>query len=250
MIRSRRRLVAVVAAGVLALATWGCAPQPVAPPAQEPSPVGPAYARVADVPQQLAADGTTILVGDPKASLTLHLYEDPRCPYCKEFEVVESGRSLRTMTLRREVKTEYTMASFLDDRIGGSGSKKAVNALRAALEAGKFAEYHAVLYENQPEESVDGYTDAFLLEMAARVSGLRSTEFDSAVTTMKYADFVTRSQQAYEKAGGPENPRGPGTPSAGINGSPVRPELSGVLYNRLAFEALIKEIRRNPQRWR
>ncbi|GAA5016690.1 hypothetical protein GCM10023335_42640 [Streptomyces siamensis] len=51
-------------------------------------------------------------------------------------------------------------ASFLDDRVGGSGSKRAVNALRAALEEGKFVEYHEVLYANQPEESVDGCTDA------------------------------------------------------------------------------------------
>lgn len=61
--------------------------------------------------------------------------------------------------LDRTATAQYTLASFLDDGVGGSGSKKAVNALRAALKEGKFLEYHEVLYLNQPEESVDGYTE-------------------------------------------------------------------------------------------
>lgn len=75
--------------------------------------------------------------------------------------------------LDRRTRTEYTMASFLDDRLGGGGSKKAVNALRAALGEGKFVEYHEVLYANQPEESVDGYTTTALLDLAGEVEGLR-----------------------------------------------------------------------------
>jgi hypothetical protein len=104
--------------------------------------------------------------------------------------------------LDRRTRTEYTLASFLDDRAGGRGSKKAVNALRAALERGKFVEYHEVLRAHQPEESTDGYTDACLLELAGKVKGLRSPEFNAAVKNMKYRSFVTASQKAYERAGG------------------------------------------------
>lgn len=101
---------------------------------------------------------------------------------------------MRKATLARDAVTEYTLGSFLDDRVGGSGSKKAVNALRAALEAGKFAEYHEVLYAHQPEEAVDGFTDAYLLELAGQVDGLRGPAFDSAVKSMKYRAFVTASE--------------------------------------------------------
>lgn len=59
------------------------------------------------------------------------------------------------------------MASFLDPRLGGSGSKKAVNALRAALEERKFADCHVVLCQNQPPEKVDGFTDPRLLQLAS-----------------------------------------------------------------------------------
>jgi hypothetical protein len=160
-----------------------------------------AYAALEELPEKLNADGTTFTAGDPDAPITVHLYEDPRCPFCEEFELTGGGPALRAMTEQRKVKTEYTLASFLDDRMGGSASKKAVNALRAALEEGKFAEYHAVLYKHQPDEAVDGYTDAFLPELAGKVEGLRSPAFDSAVRTMKYRSFVTESEEAY---GAPE----------------------------------------------
>ncbi|WP_255311989.1 thioredoxin domain-containing protein [Streptomyces sp. PTY087I2] len=175
------------------------------------TPAPPAYAGVEELPEELAADGTTIVVGDPAAATTVRLYEDPRCPFVEEFEAT-GAPALREMTLLREVKTEYTLASFRDDRVGGDGSKRAVNALRAALDAGKFTEYHAVIFENMTvNELAGGYTTASLLKLADQVEGLRSETFDSAVTTMKYKDFVTASQKTYETAGG-DDPRGPGTP--------------------------------------
>lgn len=126
---------------------------------------------------------------------------------------------------------------------------KAVNALRAALEKGKFAEYHAVLYDNQPEEAVDGFTDAYLLKLADEVDGLRGPAFDSAVRTMKYRDFVSRSEKAYERAGGSENPGGPGTPTAAINGRRIVEMYGAVLYDRSMFDRLLKTVEQDPMAW-
>lgn len=170
----------------------------------EASPGGKAvagsFADSGQLPERLAADGTTIVVGSPAAGTAVHVYEDLRCPVCAEFE--NSGADeLRDMTVSGEVRTEYTLASFLDDNLGGEGSRKAANALRAALEKGLFLEYHDVLFDHQPEEAVDGYTDAFLLRMAARVDGLRDADFDAAVKGMKYRSFVTASEKAFDDDG-------------------------------------------------
>ncbi|MEU3722852.1 thioredoxin domain-containing protein [Streptomyces sp. NPDC031705] len=183
------------------------------------------YAAVDELPEALAPDGTTIVVGDPRR-MPVHLYEDMRCTVCKEVEVTGAGASLLDMTLGREVRTEYTLSSALDGPLGGTGSKKAANALRAALEQGKFAEYRAVLLRNQPQENGDGYTDALLLETASRVEGLRGPAFDSAVKEMKYADFVDASQQAYEAAGSPV------LPAADINGKRLPDTQSDVLLTK------------------
>ncbi|MFD6310814.1 DsbA family protein [Streptomyces nigra] len=201
------------------------------------------------LPERLGADGTTITVGDPEAPVKVHLYEDPRCPYCKEFETTGGGPRLRDAMLDRSVIAEYTLASFLDDRLGGTGSKKAVNALRAALEEGKFVEYHELLYANQPQESVDGYTDAYLLKLAGEVKGLRGPEFDAAVKTMKYRAFVTASEKAYEKAGGTKDPEGPGTPTAVINDKRIPLEYGALLMERDTFAQLLQEIHDKPEEW-
>ncbi|MEV5381464.1 thioredoxin domain-containing protein [Streptomyces sp. NPDC052721] len=204
--------VAMAVAGVPAV---GCVSRHQPAESKSGRPEAPAkavpYTGPADVPERLGNDGTTIMVGDPAAPLTVHLYEDPRCPVCREFETTGGAPQLREATIRREAKTEYTLASFLDGRLGGAGSRKAVNALRAALDRGKFAEYHDVLYAHQPAESVDGFTDAYLVELAGRVPGLRGPDFDSAVKTMKYRTFVTNSEDAYERAGR-RNPRVPAPP--------------------------------------
>ncbi|WP_328372493.1 DsbA family protein [Streptomyces sp. NBC_00457] len=207
------------------------------------------YGSLDEVPEKLAADGTTVVVGDPSAVVTVHLYEDPRCPVCEEFETTGGGPELRKATLARDAATEYTLASFLDDRVGGSGSKKAVNALRAALEEGKFAEYHEVLYTHQPEEAVDGFTDAYLLELADQVDGLRGPAFDSAVKTMKYRAFVTASEKAYERAGGKKEPEGPGTPTAVVNDVRIPVDYNGLLFDASAFTGLLELIGERPEEW-
>jgi protein-disulfide isomerase len=209
----------------------------------------PAFESAEKLPEKLAKDGTTILVGDPDAKVTVHLYEDPRCPVCEEFETTGGSPRLREATLDRRTITEYTLASFLDDRLGGSGSKKAVNALRAALEEGKFVEYHEVLYANQPEESVDGYTDARLLELAGQVEGLRGPKFNGAVKSMKYRSFVTASEKAYERAGGAKDPEGPGTPTAVINDRQIPADYNGVLFDGDVFAELLQEIHARPWEW-
>ncbi|MEV1020170.1 thioredoxin domain-containing protein [Streptomyces sp. NPDC050264] len=193
-----------------------------------------AYTTVGQLPERLAPDGTTVVVGSPTAPTTVRLYEDMRCPVCEEYEVDGGGEALRTLALKGEVRAEYTLASFLDDRVGGSGSKRAANALRAALEQGKFIEFHDVLFSHQPEEVVDGYTDAFLLRMASRVKGLRGEEFDTAVRTMKYRAFVTASETAYEQD------KAPGTPTFAVNGDIVPDHLRGAMFDAELLPAAVR----------
>jgi protein-disulfide isomerase len=179
------------------------------------------------------SDGTTITVGEPAATHTFSLYEDPRCPYCKEFETTGGARLIEEKAKQGDLKIEYTMASFLDDRLGGNGSLRAVNALRAALDQGKFLEYHDILYANQPAEEVDGFTNNFLLELASKVPGLRGSEFDNAVRTMKYRGFVEASQKAYEAGGAP------GTPTLRIDGLKIPDDVGGFFYDRDATRKVL-----------
>jgi protein-disulfide isomerase len=242
--RGSRRLTAAVLTGVLGAALVGCGSRhPVAADGGEQQTSAKTdYPRLADVPEQVGSDGTSILVGDPKARVTVHLYEDPRCPYCAEFETTGGGPVLAEWVLRHKVKVEYTMASFLDPRRGGNGSKKAVNALRAAVQRGKFAEYHTVLYQNQPSEEVDGFTTARLLELASKVKGLRSPSFDTAVKSMQYQDFVDSAEKVFAAAGHYNGHVGPGTPTAEVNGYRIPVQYSGLLYKADLFDQYLAKV--------
>ncbi|MGA5197643.1 DsbA family protein [Streptomyces exfoliatus] len=255
---SRTVRAAAVAVGLVG-AVAGCAlggtrAGDVAPDGQESGDARPAartatvtYASGERLPERTAQDGTTIVVGNPAALSTVHVYEDPRCPVVEEFERT-TGEALQKLLLGGEIKAEYTLASFRDVRLGGDGSKRAVNALRAALEKGKFVEYHAVLFENQAAvESSGGFTTERLLKLAEKVPGLRGAAFDQAVRTMEYSSFVTASQRAYQQTG--DDPIGPGTPTVVVNGHHIDGGLYGVNFDANLFPLMVKDLHEHPGNW-
>ncbi|MGI5423180.1 thioredoxin domain-containing protein [Streptomyces sp. CA-179760] len=62
----------------------------------------PAFEAAEELPEKLGADGTTITVGDTDAEVKVHLYEDPRCPVCEQFEL--GGPQLPKAMLNRSTR--------------------------------------------------------------------------------------------------------------------------------------------------
>jgi protein-disulfide isomerase len=167
----------------------------------------------ATIPAAAQPDGT-IRVGHDEAPVTVTVYEDFRCPFCERFEK-NMGALLADYAEAGKIKIDYHIASFLDGKLGGSGSVKAANAARCSVDAGKFTAYHAVLFDNQPDESTDGYTTAHLLELADQVPGLRGPAFDTCVNTAAHAQWVTDAETAFETSGVSS------TPSVAVDGKVV-----------------------------
>ncbi|WP_369215089.1 DsbA family protein [Streptomyces flavofungini] len=197
------------------------APEAKAPPAGSE--------RLAETPASVK--GGVITVGDPKAGHTVKVYEDARCPFCGKFE--EGGaQALVGPVAEGKVKVEYTIASFLDKNLGGSGSVNAANALRAAVEAGEFPQFHAAVFANQPaEESEDAFTPAFLLKIADKVDGLRGDAFDKAVTNGTYEKWVGQAMASFSDDGIS------GTPTVLVDGKKVE---DGAVYDKAAFAKKLK----------
>jgi protein-disulfide isomerase len=189
---------------------------------------------LASIPAKLGSDGTTITVGNASAKNTVQVYEDLRCPICKSFETA-SGTTLVALAKSGKVRIQYTLASFLDGNLGGNGSKRAANALRASVEQGKFVAYHEALYANQPEESADGFTADFLLAIGSKIDGLRGTAFDAAVRKGTYDSFVQKSEKAFETSGAQ------GTPYVKINGKEVSSADAAKLHDPVQFAQLLKD---------
>ncbi|MEE1756425.1 DsbA family protein [Streptomyces sp. SP18CS02] len=190
--------------------------------------------QLTELPEKLAKDRTTILVGDPEAPITVTVFEDPRCAMSRTFETSGSGAYLRELAKKREINIEYKLATFIDDKQGGGGSRKAVAALKAALDQEKFTEYHEQLYANQPPEAVDGYTEPFLLDIGSKVVGLRGSAFDKAVKNSAHSDYTVAVDQSYEAAGSPA------TPTIMVNGSALPPAFADAIYDKDDFAGVLR----------
>ncbi|MFD8569387.1 DsbA family protein [Streptomyces sp. NPDC059639] len=177
--------------------------------------------------------GGTIVLGRPDAPHTVKVYEDPRCPYCKDFEQ-GGARALTGPVHEGKVKVEYTIASFLDARLGGSGSVNAANALRASVDAGEFPAFHAAVFANQPDdESQDVYTAAYLLKIADKVGGLRGPAFDRAVNDGRYTSWVAEAMKSFRDDGVQ------GTPTVRIDGEKAGGSEAD-LYREASFAGVLR----------
>jgi hypothetical protein len=165
-----------------------------------------------------------VLVGQASASNTLVVFEDPQCPYCREFEAL-NGALITAATEAGDVAVEYRMRCFL-----GPESVRADNALALAAESRHFDELRAALFAAQPPEGTGGFTNEDLVRLGAQV-GLSDTDFTSGISEARYEAWVLNRETRYQS----EDPQG--TPAAWLNGSPLD---SGVLFDQ---EELEKQLR-------
>src|ERR1700749_1360491 len=115
-----------------------------------------------------------VLVGSEGARRRLVVYEDPQCPYCRQFEE-RSGDLLRREVAAGAVAVEYRIRSFL-----GNESVRAANALAVAAGAGRFDELRREIFANQPPEHSGGFTTEDLLDLGSRV-GLNTADYVAGV---------------------------------------------------------------------
>lgn len=152
-----------------------------------------------DEGEEAAAEPIT--QGKGRAPATLTVYEDFRCPACKQFEDLFRD-TVHELQDAGKLRTEYHIVTIIDGNMGGNGSKYAANAAACARDQGKFGAYHDVLFRNQPEEQDDAFGDeARLIELAGKVDGLRGTAFEDCVRSGEHADWVERSNSAFLESG-------------------------------------------------
>jgi Thioredoxin len=165
-----------------------------------------------------------VLVGSDGARRRMVVFEDPQCPYCREFEE-RSGDLLRREVAAGAVAVEYRIRSFL-----GNESVRAANALAVAAGAGRFDELRRELFANQPPEHSGGFTTDDLLDLGSR-AGLTSAEYVAGVREGRYETWVQGIDEVFEQ----QDPKG--TPFAVLDGRPIDSES---LYDPDALGALIR----------
>jgi hypothetical protein len=175
------------------------------------------------VPRNHTAKGG-VVVGLETAPRNLVVFEDPQCPYCRQFEE-SSGDLLRREVTAGTVAIEYRMRCFL-----GVESVRADNALALAAEAGRFDELRRQLFASQPPENSGGFTVADLIGLGELV-GLTSSDYVSGLREGRYEEWVIEMDRIFQE----QDPRG--TPAALLNGEELEP---GTLFDPAALEAALR----------
>ncbi|CUW27832.1 MULTISPECIES: DsbA family protein [Streptomyces] len=146
-------------------------------------------------------DSLAIPVGKDGAKSTLTIWEDFRCPACQAFEVAYRP-TLHELADAGKLRIEYHLVRLIDGNLGGSGSLRSANAAACAQDAGKFRDYHDVLFANQPQETDDAFANNDkLIQLAGKVKGLDTPAFQKCVKDGTHDSWVEKANQAF-RAGG------------------------------------------------
>jgi protein-disulfide isomerase len=189
-------------------------------------------------------DGTVITIGDPSNKNVVTEYEDLRCPICAAYEQAAGGSVLQGAK-DGKYRIDYHFAAFIDDKDNGSGSKKALSALGAALNVSvdAFEQYHTALYaeKNHPEETSDDFGSADkLLKVADQVPALKGNKkFEDAVKKGTYDKWALTVRDAYNKSSADVLKNG--TPYVLVNGTQVKVPGMTAQQVEAAFAAQLKK---------
>ena len=164
-----------------------------------------------------------VILGSDRADRRMVLFEDPQCPYCRQFEQA-CGELLRGARDKGTLAVEYRMRCFL-----GPESVRADNALALAAEEGRFDPLRSALFAAQPPEGSGGFTVTDLLALGQKV-GLTSTLYTTGVQENRYQGWILRCEESFQA----EDPQG--TPAAWLDGRPVD---GGALGDPTALGALL-----------
>jgi protein-disulfide isomerase len=193
-------------------------------------------------PAGAVAGGLAIPYGtDQNAKVALTIYEDFRCPFCKEAETM-FGPIYTADAQAGRIKVQYHLVDLIDQNDGGTGSIQAGNAAACAQGVGnaQFKAYHDVLFRNQPNESDDAYSsNALLISYAKQVPGLDDPAFESCVGSGRYQPWVKKNLAALTTAEGGSA----STPDYLINGTRFNLTTQSAAVQQAAFtDALNKAI--------
>lgn len=158
-------------------------------------------------------------VGTAEAPV-LDIYEDFQCPACAAAEQ-KIGATVDELVAAGKVKVNYHPMNFLDRNLGNDSSTLAGSAFGCAIDAGKTAEYHNIVFANQPVGEGTGYTKEQLKSFGEQVgiAGPQLETFNTCVDNITYAGWVNASNAAASGNGITS------TPTLLLNGEKLDPSV-------------------------
>jgi len=230
-------LVVVVGIIVVAVVARNSSSTEAAPtPTADPAAAAPAGTLPSDDPFKYGVPVGTASADAP----VLEIWEDFQCPACDAVEQA-NGQGILDLANSGSVQLVWRMATFLDrvndggDPAVANSSTRAAAAFGCAIDAGKTEEFHKTVFDNQPANEGEGFTDEQLLGFGSQI-GLSGTELETyqqCVTDGTYLAWASNSGATFQEEGHP------GTPFALLNGQEVPTET---LVDQAALQELVASV--------
>jgi protein-disulfide isomerase len=135
-------------------------------------------------PEGITEAGGGFVYGNADAPVTMDIWADFQCPYCKAFEE-QSGATVNQLAADGKAKIVFHPLSFI-----GPESKAATNAFGCAIDEGRGQEFIPAVFVAQGAENSGVFTDERLIEIGNSV-GATGDDFASCVKDEKYGNWVS-----------------------------------------------------------
>lgn len=144
----------------------------------------------------------------PETAPTLAIWEDFQCPACAALEEI-NGQGIKDLATSGQVQLFWRPTTFLDRNLQNTSSAEAVSAWGCAIDAGRTAEYAAIVYANQPSEGA-GYTTAQLIDFGVQsgIGGPDLETFTQCVEDGTYLGWAVNSTAIFYEDNVPGTPTG------------------------------------------
>jgi protein-disulfide isomerase len=148
--------------------------------------------------QGIPQHGTTI--GDPNAPATIEVFEDPQCPYCRQWSL-QTFPTVAVDYLRTgKLKLVYRGVEII-----GPNSIPGLRAIYAAAQQNKAWNLIEALYERQGAENSGWITPAVLKSAAARV-GIDVAKLTAAESSPAVTSQISQAAKDFDSSGAEGTP--------------------------------------------
>ena len=125
---------------------------------------------------------------NPTAKVRVDMYEDFRCPNCRNFEAV-NNTYVDGLVRAGKIEAVYHPMHFI-----ASDSRLAAAAAACAADQGKYLEMHTALYVNQPSsstiaENAPYWTNPQLILLGNSI-GITSKDYETCINNGKYLNWA------------------------------------------------------------
>ncbi|GAA3958429.1 DsbA family protein [Gordonia caeni] len=178
------------------------------------------------VEDEVLAENASFIVGNPRASTTVDVFEDLTCPHCKEFEA-QSGPALAAAAEAGQLRVRYHLLTFMDDQSpSGSYSSRGAGALLCVARHGDVQVWnrvHADLFARAGGD--DDPSNAQIAELAGQAGA--TEEARTCIADGALVAEATEMGEASQQQLSNSNNGQVATPTVLVAGSPVTGILDG-----------------------